>query len=630
MKKLDYLENRVRTVVRSIFSPTVSQPWINSYDFRVLTAHSVALIPGAIWLGFFMFRSATMDPPTTFTLFDDAMISMSYGKTLATTGELVYFPGADRIQGFTNPLWTLWMAFIHSVGLKGSSAAFAISLSSVMLIFASSILAGILTFWSLGLSRHKLLLSTVATATVPFLYSVAFWSLRGMEVGLLATLLLFLVASTFVNAVTIGKGFLTLGRLGGFFAAMLGVLTRIDFIIPVFAVTFTFMWAAARSKTLPYLLLSNIGGGLVGLVSILSFQKLYYSSWLPNTYFLKVDGFSLAERLPSGLVSAGKLIPVLAIIGILAFLKRGSGSPVRENLIATSLLMALFATAGYSIWVGGDAWENSGMLNRYISVALPGAVAVAMSFAGAGLARHEGPMKWLPISSLALVISSGASAGITVGPIAFDFFRAIVMGGGMFVATAIVAIFIVNKRSRGLRSQKSSVLTATMVSLVLLVSTSLLSYGHWLLKGGLAIKQDVTITRESLEIKAVTLPDAKIAVTWAGATAYYTERRIVDILGKNDAVIAKRPPVLTVGEAEPVFWPGHNKWDYGHSIFSLKPDMIFQTWAREESLVESLKNSGYISCDLPETGYTVLVRLSSRNILWDSLHNCRELVADDL
>jgi hypothetical protein len=77
-----------------------------------------------------------------FTLFDDAMISMTYARTLIETGELVWFPGAERVQGFTNLLWTLYMSFLHSFGLNGTQVSLLISLTGLFCIFGSSFICG--------------------------------------------------------------------------------------------------------------------------------------------------------------------------------------------------------------------------------------------------------------------------------------------------------------------------------------------------------------------------------------------------------------------------------------------------------------------------------------------------------
>jgi len=46
-------------------------------------------------------------------LFDDAMISMTYARSLANGDGLVWYPGAERIEGYSNPLWSVFMAVFH-------------------------------------------------------------------------------------------------------------------------------------------------------------------------------------------------------------------------------------------------------------------------------------------------------------------------------------------------------------------------------------------------------------------------------------------------------------------------------------------------------------------------------------
>jgi arabinofuranosyltransferase len=70
-----------------------------------------------------------------------------------------------------------------------------------------------------------------------------------------------------------------------------------------------------------------------------------------------------------------------------------------------------------------------------------------------------------------------------------------------------------------------------------------------------------------LLIRANTQPDAKVAHFWAGATAYFSQRPGIDLLGKCDPVIARE-------DAKPgLMRPGHNKHDFERSL-GLEPDVV--------------------------------------------------------
>ena len=63
-------------------------------------------------------------------------------------------------------------------------------------------------------------------------------------------------------------------------------------------------------------------------------------------------------------------------------------------------------------------------------------------------------------------------------------------------------------------------------------------------------------------VRQVTTPEARVGVVWAGAIPYFSERPCVDLLGKNDRVIAHLPMRLSQKESRSTdFYPGHLKWD---------------------------------------------------------------------
>lgn len=112
-------------------------------------------------------------------LFDDAMISMSYARTLAQTGELIWFPGAERVEGITNLLWTFYMSFLHLLGLSQNAVILTIMFTGLLFVLTTSWLTYRI---AKTLTTNETLCITVAVVT-SFTYSFVYWSLRGMEVG---------------------------------------------------------------------------------------------------------------------------------------------------------------------------------------------------------------------------------------------------------------------------------------------------------------------------------------------------------------------------------------------------------------------------------------------------------------
>src|SRR5215470_15559653 len=76
-----------------------------------------------LFYAIFIARSAfRADGRLAFALFDDAMVSMRYARNLAEGLGLVWNPG-ERVEGYTDLLWTLWMAAIHATGVSDERAS---------------------------------------------------------------------------------------------------------------------------------------------------------------------------------------------------------------------------------------------------------------------------------------------------------------------------------------------------------------------------------------------------------------------------------------------------------------------------------------------------------------------------
>jgi hypothetical protein len=83
-----------------------------------LVASGAALLGGVAFYVVFILRSAfRVEGRLTFSLFDDAMISLTYARNLAEGNGLVWTAGESPVEGYTNFLWTLGMTLPHCAGL---------------------------------------------------------------------------------------------------------------------------------------------------------------------------------------------------------------------------------------------------------------------------------------------------------------------------------------------------------------------------------------------------------------------------------------------------------------------------------------------------------------------------------
>ena len=532
-----------------------------------------------------------------FTLFDDAMISMDYGRTLAETGELVWFPGAPRVQGFTNPLWTLWMAFVHLIGFDGSSAALIISLTGVVLILASSwIIFDLVLTHSAG-NNH--LIAVLSAGCLPFLYPLTYWTLRGMEVGALTFFCLLLLRAT-VNHIRDGRVRISFSMV---LPIVLGIATRFDFaIFCVVAIAALLLWGPTFVKTRLVTFYGAIVLATAGMVCLA--QKLYWGSWLPNTYHLKMDGVSPIDRISRGLASSAKTSVLFAIIAIAIISQlRSTEFQRRVVLIASAMFVAM---AAYAVYIGGDAWEGE-MLNRFYATILP-LVPLIIGLSFNTLRKRATPA----VISIALVLTA-VGAGVTVNPFGFskEHFDIVAV---VSILSALI-IFLVSFIPRN--GYIAGAIVAAVCAIVSAYPVAQQQKNNDLLLA----RTNLFVTESVETMRDTTKAGARIGTIWAGVPAYYSHRTMLDLLGKNDTFIATSAPH---GE----FFPGHNKWDYDYSIGKLQPDVIFQTYDRdiEKNLHQRIANWGYKKmCPINGTfgpqGY--YYRTNSTQVKWDALETCQ-------
>ena len=312
------------------------------------------LVAAAIfYLAFIIRTSFIINDERYFTLVDDAMISMRYAKHLAQGHGLTWNIGQPPVEGFTNLGWTLYLALLHLLPIPASKISLAVMLTSLVIL-----LVNIHTVWQIAgallpESKHAPILAALVTA---FYFPLFFWSLRGMEVGLLTLL----VNLAFFHAITQKK------TAPIAFLLALAILVRMDAVISAVLITLYLFTKNKRSAILPAV--SVIAVSLL----ILWFQKTTFGDFLPVTYYQKVTGFTLQDRTLRGVyvfiqyASRDTFFLFLFSLAGLFFYKLQRN---REALLLTGIFLAQCA---YSIYVGGDYAEpETNFANRFVTQGMP-------------------------------------------------------------------------------------------------------------------------------------------------------------------------------------------------------------------------------------------------------------------
>lgn len=351
-----------------------------SYRLVWRVALVVGLLQACYATGFIAKASCVVEGRRYFCLADDAMISMRYAANWAAGQGLVWNPG-QRVEGYTNFLWTLVMGACHLPSLSPSHCCLLVQV------------LGLVTLWcglvaTVTLARSCRLLPTSACCAVVLagtFYNLILFTLTGWETGVLACLVTFALA----------RGVDALRHRQGALAPMLwlapAVLVRQD-VLPLTLFVFVFVWFCVRRGRTRLVL------GLAVVAAVMAAHMVwrhhYYGDWLPNTYYLRLTGSPLANRLLPGLDQT------LWTVGTLAFpLLLAATTLIRPKrwhfLLAGTFAVALL----YQLYVGGDAAPT----NRFV---LPAALGLLV-LAAEGIHRAMAALMERKTHAIGTVVRSG-------------------------------------------------------------------------------------------------------------------------------------------------------------------------------------------------------------------------------
>lgn len=444
---------------------------------------------------------------------DDAFISFRYAYNLVHGHGLVFNLG-ERVEGYTNFLWTILFSAV--IGLGGDPVFWA---------YIFGIAIGFAIVW---LTYHTAMqVIGVQWAIVPTLLvagnqSVLIYTARGsgMETGLF-TLLILLGIHTYLASRTNQRIIVAIST-GVLFA--LAALTRPEGVI-VFGLTIAHLVISAIGKkginhthkeikqivnqtlsiTLPFLAI---------FLTHLAWRIWYYGDILPNTFYAKV-GSGLQQWL-RGLNYTYQFVQTIGTVSfivaliypfLLLFNSRLRRKPTSSSIIYIWLLSVVYTI--YIIYVGGDHFPGE----RFFVPIIP-LLAILITSSAIFLTQHTTLHRIPHITPI-------LSTLITLSIISNSLYR------GTFF------------EDRVLGNDESVWIWADL--------------GKWLHHN--------------------TPPDSSIAAAGIGAIAYYSQREVIDMYGLTDKHIAQlQVESMGTGAA------GHEKRDPSYILNIRQPTYIPSLW----------------------------------------------------
>jgi arabinofuranosyltransferase len=293
-------------------------------------------------------------------LTDDAFISFRYARNLAHGHGLVFNPGFERVEGYTNLLWVLILAGLDRLGFPPEASATPLSLLATIALW------GVVSWFAIrlapqGRGRAFALAAPLALAATR---SVAVWSSGGLETRLFELLIVAATVRAIVELEAEAAGTPCRALSPWLFA--LGAWTRPEGLL--FAggsFVVGAVWLGIRGRLDPRRLARAWAPFAILVGAQVLFRRLYYGDWLPNTWYAKVGGetwwSSGIDYLASFALEYALWwwIP-LALVGAVILARRSRGAVVAV-LAAAMVPYALYVAA-----VGGDHFEY-----RLIDVVFP-------------------------------------------------------------------------------------------------------------------------------------------------------------------------------------------------------------------------------------------------------------------
>jgi hypothetical protein len=289
-------------------------------------------------------------------LFDDAMISMRYAHNLASGEGLVWNPG-ERVEGYTNFLWVLYMALVHLFPLSLAKTSLVVALTNIVL--AAACLPLLLRI--VRLLGGGVLVGAATLLAYVLSQNIAGWTTAGAETPLLS--LLFLCGAWRVVREAQQEHsphpltYLAIGTLG---------LVRSDGVVLAVALCgLSFVLNPHKKRVVLYSALA-----MLLPAAHIAFRLVYYGDIIPNTAHLKVTNWD--NKTGHGLAYLLDFAATYIVVVLFALV----GALLSRQWSQRLLLGVLLLYGAYVVYAGGDGF----MQFRFLVPVLP--LLLALAFLG--------------------------------------------------------------------------------------------------------------------------------------------------------------------------------------------------------------------------------------------------------
>ncbi len=454
---------------------------------------------------------------------DDAYISFRYAQNAILGHGLVFNPG-EKVEGFTNFLWTTLMIPLEGAQVDVGRASMALG-----------VLFALLTLW-LVIRFAKFVTAARGVGALAALLlavdgSFALWAVSGLETALFA-FLVFAGVVFYIREQSVGACF-SFPFSAVFFG--LAAMTRPEGLM-VFGITVAHQ-AAWRLMAERRLFTSRDLSRLAVFFALFAPYWLgrwqYYHSFLPNSFHAKVSVDGPQAQVARGWRHLAQFLGVH--LGWLVLLP-----PV------VALLTAVLPTSARSLnsrRTTADAVPESAVGSRLSAVKLFWTTYFAAII--------------IPYAAYIVYVGGDWSVGRFFVPLLPLFY--------LLFSTGLVDMWIwlrgFTLQSLGTTAPKLGITGAILLA-ILLFSTSSWNGEYGIFIGGFSART-ATIARETMGkwLRANSPPGTLIAVDAAGQVPYFSGLRAIDMFGINDWHIG-RMNVATLGTGT----PGHEKFDLGYVV----------------------------------------------------------------